>query len=210
MVKKIFLPMLVVMLFIITSFLLFSDLELYFTNLLTSVKTQPFLYAAISALILLSDSFLPVPSSIIMYTNGYVLGILPGALISLITLMLSAILGYYMGIFSSVGLKAKSDLQANSLLTKYGAFSIFITRGIPILSESICFLYGYNQMPLRAYLFYNLLGYIPLSLLYAICGNMGYNQNIFLLSFGLSLLFSGLLWVLFRKKIMGFEVISMK
>ena len=204
MLKKIVLPLFVMIVLIIISFLLFGDLESYFTDLLLRVRSRPVVYACISTLILLSDILLPVPSSIVMYTNGFVLGILPGTMVSITSLMLGSLFGYYLGKISSVGRKAVSNHYVNNLLAKYGALSILITRGVPVLSESTCFLYGYNRMPLKKYLLFNLLGYVPLSLLYAITGSIGYEQNTFLMSFGISVILSFLIW-LWGKKLLTIQ-----
>lgn len=184
---------------IIISFLIFSDLEAYFTELLVSAQSRPLLYAWISSLILIADILLPVPSSIVMYTNGFVLGTFTGTLVSWVALMIGAVIGYYLGRFSAMGLKASSDSRSGAVLTKYGALSILITRGIPVLSESLCFLYGYHRMPLKKYLLFNAIGYLPVSLLYALCGSIGFNQNTFLISFGISITLSAVLWFLGRK-----------
>ena len=72
--------------------------------------------------------------------------------------------------------------------------AILITRGIPVLSESICVVCGYNKMPLKQYVLMNIIGYLPLCILYATFGHAGYNGQHFLLSFGLSLLVSAAFW----------------
>lgn len=199
MFKKMLLPFLLAATLIIITFLAFEELEGWFTHQLEMAQANAWAYSGISGLILFSDVLLPVPSSVVMFTNGYVLGAVGGALLSTVALMAGALLGWYLGRFTSLGLKAKEDARADRLIGRYGAMAIILTRGIPILSESICIVCGYNRMPLRAYLLFNLIGYVPVALLYAICGSLGYDQNTFLLSFGLSLLVSAALWLLGRR-----------
>jgi uncharacterized membrane protein YdjX (TVP38/TMEM64 family) len=129
-----------------------------------------------------------------MYVNGYVLGIIGGSIISFVSLITSSIIGYYLGRLTSAGLKTTTELKSQLFLNKYGAMAVLLTRGIPILSESVCLVSGYNKMPFNQYLIYNVIGYIPLCILYAYCGSLGYDKNIFLFSFGCSLLISALFW----------------
>ncbi len=192
--KKITIPFLVTAVIIILMFLAFGDIEQYFTDLLNKASSQKLTYTLVSFLALTSDIVLPVPSSIVMYTNGFVLGLIQGAALSLASVMLGAYIGYYLGKYTSLGLKAKQDQKADLLLSKYGAIAILVSRGIPILSETICVVCGYNKIPLKQYLVFNLIGYIPLCLLYAFCGSVGYDRNTFLLSFGFSLLISAAFW----------------
>lgn len=193
--KSIVIPFFIIASFIITAFLVFENLELFFSNLLHNLSNNTGLYAFISFLVLASDIVLPVPSSIVMYTNGYVLGVMYGATISLLALMVSCVVGYYLGRLTSAGLKTVSDERAQKIIANYGSVSILITRGIPILSESVCIICGYNNMPFKNYFMLNLLGYIPLCLLYAYCGSVGYNQDTFFISFACSIIFSALFWL---------------
>ncbi len=194
MVKNILIPFLVVAGIIIFTFLCFNNIETFLSDLLNRVINNPFLFALASFAVLTSDIILPVPSSVVMFTNGYVLGLFYGALLSIVSLMISSYLGYYIGKFTSRGLKTEADLKANQILEKYGTLAILMSRGIPILSESICIVCGYNRMPLKRYLTYNLIGFVPLSFLYAFCGSMGYEKDIFLLSFVFSLLIALAFW----------------
>jgi uncharacterized membrane protein YdjX (TVP38/TMEM64 family) len=184
---------------IIVSFLLFDNLEIFFTKLLQQAKDNHTSFALVSFFVLASDILLPVPSSIVMFTNGYVLGTVYGAAISLLSLMAGSVVGYYLGKFTSLGLKSGADERASNIISRFGVLSILITRGIPVLSETICIICGYNKMPFKKYFMYNILGYLPLCLLYAFCGSIGYDKNIFLVSFGCSILIAALFWFVGRK-----------
>ena len=192
--KNLLYPFLITIMSIIIVFLVFENLEGYFSDTLNALSKHPFQFAAVSFSILMADIVLPVPSSIVMYVNGYVLGTVLGAFVSLLSLLVSALIGYYLGKITSLGLKATSDEHANTILSKYGTVAILMSRGIPILSESICIVCGYNNMPLKKYLILNLIGYIPLCVLYAFCGSIGYDENNFLISFVCSLFISVSFW----------------
>ena len=192
--RAITLPFLITVALIIVVFLLFQNLEVFFSNLLNQLSSTASLFALVSCLVLASDIVLPVPSSIVMYVNGFVLGTFYGSVVSLTALLISSTIGYYLGSLTSLGFKNNDNEKARSVIEKYGPVSILITRGIPILSEAVCIVCGYNKMPFRRYIMLNLAGYVPLCLLYAFCGSLGYNQNTFFISFACSLLISALFW----------------
>lgn len=181
------------------TFIFFGGIEEQISTILNSFQSKKLHYSLLSFAILTSDIALPVPSSIIMYLNGYVLGGIMGSCISLLSLLTSSIIGYYLGKLTSIGLKENTAKNTNTIINKYGTLSIIVTRGIPILSESICIVCGYNKVPFKQYFIFNLIGYFPLCLLYAICGSLGYDKNLFFISFGCSLLISLVFWLL-RKK----------
>lgn len=192
--KSIWIPFVVSLVLVIVVFITYENLEGKFTTALNQVEEFKNQFALISFLILAADIVLPVPSSVVMYMNGYVLGIIGGSLVSLVALVVGSTLGYYLGKFTAMGVKAKKDERAHLFLLKYGAFAILITRGIPILAESICLVCGYNKMPFKQYILLNTIGYIPLCLLYALFGQSGYNQNNFMFSFIASLFVSAAFW----------------
>ncbi|HYE54908.1 MAG TPA: VTT domain-containing protein [Chitinophagaceae bacterium] len=197
--KNILIPITVTISVIIATFLLFDDLEVFFTGLLQQAKETPDTYALLSFLVLASDVFLPVPSSIIMFTNGYVLGTGYGTVLSLLSVTAGAVVGYYLGKFTALGLRSGSDEKANGIISSYGALAILITRSIPVLSETISITCGFNRMPFKKYVAYNVLGYLPLCLIYAVCGRVGYDRNIFLISFGSSIVIAVVLWLFTRR-----------
>ena len=200
--KKILIPLAVTSIFITALYLLFENIEPFFGDLLSQVKDNPFDYASLSFIILVSDIILPVPSSIIMYSNGAILGMLNGFLLSLISVILSSLIGYFIGRGSSAILKSEVDISAKQILEKYGYAAILITRGIPIISESVCIVCGFNRYNFVVYLALNVAGYIPICLIYAYFGSTAANQNLFFISLGSSLLISFLLWA-FGKKLIG-------
>ncbi len=208
--KSIWYPFVVSLLLVIIVFMAYDSLEMQFTHILNNLEQYQWQFALVSFFILSADILLPVPSSIVMYMNGYVLGIIGGSLVSLVALLLGSVIGYYLGKLTSMGVKANGEERAKLFLQKYGALAILITRGVPILAESICVVCGYNKMPFKPYLLLNLIGYIPLCLLYAIFGHAGYNSNNFLLSFGLSLLVSAAFWFFGKAYLLKLQNINVK
>ncbi|MCE9597060.1 MAG: VTT domain-containing protein [Spirochaetia bacterium] len=197
--KNLGLPFLVSALIVILTFLVFRDMEMYFSNELHGLSNHKLAFAAASFLILASDIILPVPSSIVMYANGYVLGVIPGSAVSFAALAVGAVIGYFLGRIAFEGFNKEQNPDASRLLAKYGSLAILMTRGVPIVAESICIVCGYNKMPFLQYLSLNIIGFVPLCLLYAFCGSIGYEQSIFLFSFALSIIISGGFWFLGKR-----------
>lgn len=191
--KKLIIQILLSSIVILIIFLLFN-FEEYFANTLLLLQSNKAEYALFSFVLLVSDILLPVPSSIVMYTNGLVLGTLSGFLLSLISALIGSVLGYAIGRFAANKMGFMISEDAQRLLTQYGFLAIFLTRGIPILAESVSLLCGYNKVEFRYFTLLNIVGYIPVCFVYAYFGNIGNDGNYFLLSFGLALALSGIFW----------------
>jgi len=197
--KTLLYPFLIFASFVVVTFLLFEDLETFFAEKLNTLLQSPIQFGVFSTLLLTSDILLPVPSMLVMYFNGYVLGTFSGTLVSLAGLLLGCIAGYFLG---KMGRKKQSHVsthRAMLFLEKYGPLAILLSRGIPILSESICVVCGFNKMPFKQYFIYNLIGYLPLCVLYAYCGSIGYDQNSFMLTLGCSVLLGICFWFFGKK-----------
>jgi uncharacterized membrane protein YdjX (TVP38/TMEM64 family) len=170
---------------ILLSFLIWGEgLEISFKNLLETFRNSPQKYVWFSFLILTSDIILPVPSSITMFINGNVIGLWPGLFLSLASVLCSSVIGYFMGKGLGYGLKQNSNEKADLLLKRYGPYILILTRGIPILSESFCFVCGYNKMTFIKYMFYSFLGYLPVCAIYSYFGSISNDSELFLWTFG--------------------------
>ena len=200
--KQILIPLIISIVLISVVFVDFENLEGQFSEMLTAAQENPGEYSGISFLVLSSDILLPVPSSIVMYSNGLVLGLLKGTGLSLISVLLSSVIGYYLGRISAF--RAKADARTSAIMEKYGAVGIIITRGIPILSESIVFTAGYNRLSFKLFFLLSLIGYLPVCLVYAYFGNLAQDGNMMLISFFAALLVSLVLWFFGKKMISKF------
>jgi uncharacterized membrane protein YdjX (TVP38/TMEM64 family) len=157
-------------------------------------------FAVASFTALTSDIVLPVPSSIVMYLNGAVLGLLPGALLSIASVMISSVIGYIIGLVSEkIMNKNGTHRTSNELLEKTGPLAIILTRGIPILSESIIIVAGYNRVSFGKFLLWNTIGYVPVCFTYSYLGSISSSQNAFLISFGVSIAISFAFWMIGRR-----------
>lgn len=202
--RQFLLPFLASTLVVILVFVFFEDMEIYIQRLIEVSQTNKLEYVWISGLFLSSDILLPVPSSIIMYANGLVLGTLWGTLLSMFCALISSCVGYFLGLISAKTVKSSKREEATNILNKYGVVGIIVSRGVPILSESIAYTAGYMRMKFRTFFILNVIGYLPITLLYAYFGSLGSDLNIFLYCFAASLLIS-LILVVFVKKHLAFN-----
>jgi membrane protein DedA with SNARE-associated domain len=118
--------------------------------------------------------------------------------------LISSCVGYGLGILSAKTLRSSKREEATAILNKYGVVGIIVSRGVPILSESISYTAGYMRMKFRTFFWLNVIGYLPITLLYAYFGSLGSDLNIFLYCFAASLLIS-LILVVFVKKHLAFN-----
>jgi uncharacterized membrane protein YdjX (TVP38/TMEM64 family) len=201
--KTLFYTTLFIAIIVIAVFLCFPGFEQRSQTWLDNYKNQHGLFAAVSFCILLSDILLPVPSSIVMFVNGAVLGILQGALLSFVASVSGSMLGYAIGRFPGKAinrlLPEKNRLQADEAFRKHGPLTIIVTRGIPVLAEAVAITAGLRRMKAVDCLWLNMAGYAPVCLLYAVCGHYSSNKYSFLLAVGASVLVAFLYWMVGRR-----------
>ncbi|MDO7874761.1 VTT domain-containing protein [Hymenobacter sp. ASUV-10] len=187
---------------VLLTFLLLPGLEATALRLLKAGAGRPGWYAAVSFAVLASDILLPVPSSIVMFLNGATLGIAGGALLSLAAGLMGSALGYGLGAGSARltrrTAQAAATGAAGRLMRRHGPVLLVATRGIPMLAESLSLLAGHYRVGFWRSLLLSGLGYLPLSILYAVCGAQARSPDQFLPAFGLSLLLSGACFLLGR------------
>lgn len=201
--KPLLLTLLFVAVLIIVIFLCFPGLEARSEAWLNEYKGQHGLFAGLSFCILFADILLPVPSSIVMFVNGAVLGIAQGALLSFAAAVSGSMFGYAIGRFPGKAinrfLNDKNKEQADLAFKRYGPLTIIITRGIPVLSEAVSITAGLRRMNALDCLWLNMAGYAPVCILYAVCGNYSAGKYSFLLAFGASMLIAFAYWLLGRR-----------
>jgi uncharacterized membrane protein YdjX (TVP38/TMEM64 family) len=184
---------------IIVVFLCFPGMEERCAAWLDQYKAHPHWFAIASYCLLSSDIYLPIPSSIIMFANGAVFGILGGTALSMAAVLTGTMVGFWTGRLSrrlvQRLLPANQQREADNLFEQYGPLSIIISRGIPVLSEAVSILGGLRQMTAGRFLQLNILGYLPVCLLYSIFGHYATGRQAFLWAFASSILMACLYWV---------------
>jgi uncharacterized membrane protein YdjX (TVP38/TMEM64 family) len=194
--RRLLLPLGIVVVVIVIVFLGLPNLEAIFSEWVTNSANQAkSYYSMISFSLLAADVFLPIPSSIIMFLNGSVLGVFWGGVLSLISSLLSAVIGYYFGKLFYHTLNKRytpEELEkAASIIRRFGFAGIIMTRGVPILAEAVSILTGNMAYRFRHFFLANFIGFLPICLLYAYIGSQSLDTNTFLWAFGINILIAG-------------------
>lgn len=127
-----------------------------------------------SLLLLWSDVFLPIPSSLCMMANGALFGPFYGALISLLGGVGATLIAYYLGKqyqnYLLKDLSEKQRAESELFLTKWGILAIILSRPVPILAESIAVLSGTLPFNFIQITVYSALGHMIPCFIYAHIG----------------------------------------
>ncbi len=159
------------------------------------IRTIDFLgYGGIFLLMLLESCGLPIPSEVIMPFSGFLVALgkmnfwsvtLLGAFGNLIGSLLAYWIGFRGGrpLIEKYGryiLISKHDLDlADRWFIKYGNFTVFFGRLLPVVRTYISFPAGIAKMNLKKFSFYTFIGALPWSALFAWLGvKMGDNWEI--------------------------------
>lgn len=152
--------------------------------------------------LLIADIVLPVPSSLIMFANGALFGIVTGAVLSTIGSVSATLLGFWMGRRGEPvlarNLAPAERARANRMLERWGALAVIVTRPIPILAEATAIMAGASSMRLRSMVVAAVVGSAPIGLLYAVAGATAARWDAVLLAFGLALLIAAVFWFVGR------------
>ncbi len=130
--------------------------------------------AIVLFLILASDIFLPIPSSIASTLCGLLLGAFLGFLVSFAAMSVSAAAGWFLGRFASgwarrlIGEDDMASLQA--FQRRFGPWSLLALRPVPILAEASTVFAGIGRSPWGATAFQLALGNAAVSMVYALVG----------------------------------------
>src|SRR5690606_17099789 len=153
--------------------------------------------------LLVADVFLPVPSSLLMVANGALVGMIPGAIATMVSSTLGGVLAFWLGRRGSPWLvekiPAREREQAERFFARWGALAVLLTRPVPILAETFGILAGTTTMRWPRFVVALMLGNLPPAVLYAFAGatakNPSYTIAIFLVLVG----FAGIWWVIGRR-----------
>lgn len=156
----------------------------------------------ISISLLIADVLLPIPSSIIMIANGAIYGLWLGALISILGGVGATILGYYIGRkgeSQSLKFLRKEDLYlAHKFFDRWGLWAVIVSRSIPLLSETISVMSGISGWSIQRTILSSVIGYLPISILYAYSGRYITQDNLGISSFLIVMALASLTWVIGR------------
>ena len=163
------------------------------TRLIAEHRGAWWISPAIAGL-LAGDIFLPVPSSILSTASGVLLGFLGGAATNVVGMTLGCSLGYRAGRVAA----NKADDQMTGLWTRYGEWTLILTRAVPVLAEAAVFFAGMTGMPFRRFMLLTTLANAGIGTLYAAVGAYAMEWNSFLGAFLGSLIVPSLAQAMMR------------
>lgn len=124
--------------------------------------------------LLVADAVLPVPSSVVMISLGALYGAPLGALLSFVGRFGMAVLGFALG-RAGTPIVAKligrpRERHAESLVRRWGAFAIIVSRPVPLLAEAVVLAAGAAKLPWRVALPAAIVGSVPEAIAYGAVG----------------------------------------
>ncbi len=169
--------------FIITrlfGFLTLNDIKSF---LQLTYEIHP-LYQALLVIVLLAiDILVTIPTLVVTSLSGHYLGFLLGSLASITGLILSGLSGFYCArkfgeqFLRFLGVKVNEIDEVKSIIDRYGLRVICISRAIPMLPELLVCLCGINNIPLKKFLLYWIIGSLPYALVLNYFGSISSYEN---------------------------------
>src|SRR5215216_7345325 len=114
------------------------------------MKHGGLLAASLGVGLLIADVVLPVPSSLVMVAHGALFGVVQGTILSLFGSVGAAMFGFGIGrrggkLLERVVTPAERA-RANSLLQRWGALAVIVTRPVPLLAETVAIIAGTSSL----------------------------------------------------------------
>ncbi len=187
---------------ILVPFFLFEDSVNAIAIELTSSQASKGVAAAAVGVLLASDVFLPIPSSLVSAAAGMVLGFWPAALLIWSSMTHACVLGYG---FGRVGADAARRFvgeagvaRATGLAERYGSYAIMLCRPVPVLAEATVIVAGLIRAPLARFLHVTIWSNLGIAIVYAAIGAFAMRVDSFLLAFAGAMLVPGLAFLVSR------------
>src|SRR5690606_1979321 len=96
--------------------------------------------------LLIGDVVLPIPSSLLMVANGALLGLVGGAVATLVSTLLGGALAFWLGRRGAPWLMARISprerLMAERFFERWGGMTVLMSRPVPIIAETVGVLAG--------------------------------------------------------------------
>lgn len=197
------LPMIAVLAIPIVPFLLFGEQVEAALNSWKAHPPSPGMVALAVILLLASDIFLPIPSSLVSTLAGWQLGVAGGTLTSWIGMTLGAVLGFVLARWCGqplvTWLTRPGDLaRTNHLAERFGPLLLILGRGVPVLAEATVLLCGMHGLSWRKFLPPVLLSNLGLAIAYAAFGNLAERYQWLPLALAISIAMPVLMVAIFR------------
>jgi len=158
--------------------------------------------AAVIGLLLASDVFLPVPSSLVSAAAGVTLGFWPATMLIWSSMTVACGLGYGFGRLSAGPARRfvgeAGVARATDLAARYGSYAIVLCRPVPVLAEASVIVAGLIRAPLGRFLHVTIWSNLGIALVYAAIGAFAMRVESFLLAFAGAIVVPGLAFLASR------------
>ncbi|MDE0622167.1 MAG: VTT domain-containing protein [Bryobacterales bacterium] len=154
-------------------------------------------------LLLASDLFVPVPSSLVATASGLLLGLVPGIAATWVGMQSGALAGYGVGRLAGRRVAARivgePELQrAARAYDRWGGLFLIASRAVPVLAEASVVIAGVASMPLLRFFGCVGMSNLAIAAVYAGVGAYVRDVNTFLMAFAASILLPGSLMLAHR------------
>ena len=134
---------------------------------------------------LLADIVLPVPSSFVLSTTGYLLGLGVGTAVCFVGLSCASLAGYALGRYAGGPLTqrivGRAQLERFTHLSqRHGDLLLVGFRAMPVLAEATTILAGISRLPLARFFTVVSIGNLVVAAVYAWIGAVSASQSSFL------------------------------
>lgn len=154
---------------------------------LQALAERPAAVAALVVGLLAGDVLLPVPSSIVATLSGAALGVLGGTLATFAGMTAGCLVAYALGRTAGAGAVTRmvgdtEVVRLRVLAGRHGAWSLALTRAVPVLAEASTLLAGAAAMPLGRFLAVTSAANLGIAAVYAAVGAHAADVRSFLLA----------------------------
>jgi uncharacterized membrane protein YdjX (TVP38/TMEM64 family) len=150
------------------------------------------------------DIALPIPSSFVLSTTGYMLGTAAGTAVCFVGMTVSSVIGYWLGRYAGaplarrlIGPRGLRDF--NTLVHRYGDATLVAFRAVPILAEATLLVAGLSHMKFGRFVAIVSLGNLVVSALYAWIGAVSADQSSFVFASVASIVVPTIIVILTRR-----------
>lgn len=186
--KKLALVVLALFVLILVPFALWEDpMNAWAGAMLHAQRSTAWSFGAI-VLLLVADIVLPIPSSIVSTSAGYLLGFALGAAAGWLGMTAACLGGYALGRFAGAGLLGRllsgdEMTRAREDFEKRGDWVLAVSRPVPMLAEASVIMAGALGRPFAKFVAVTGLANLGISLVYAAAGAFASGLDSFLLAF---------------------------
>jgi len=171
--------------FILVPFVVFEGQAQQMVERVLGSDASVALIAVAVTFFLLLDIALPIPSSFVLSSAGYLLGIWVGTLVCFLGLTCASLAGYWLGRYAGGPLAhrivGKAQLERFAALSlRYGDLLLVAFRAMPVLAEATTILAGMARTPMHRFLRVVSIGNIVVAFVYAWIGAISASQSSFL------------------------------